>query len=81
MVTVAKLKIVNSIMEFHANGGPKCRNNLHSSAHNIVVTMGGGDANEDKHAHDDNDDHNDLTESQRIEIHIWFIFYHIDFVS
>ena len=44
--------------------------------------MGGGIADEDTHANDDkHDDHNDLTESQRIEIHIWFIFYHIDFVS
>ena len=58
------------------HGGPKCRNNLHSSAHNIVVTMGGGDANEDKHALDDNYDnidHKDFNESQMIEQYKDFI--------
>ena len=40
--------------------------NLHSSADNIVVTMGGGIADEDKHDIDDNIDHNDLDESQMI---------------
>ena len=35
-------------------------------ADNIVVTMGGGDANEDKHdKHNGNVDHNDLDDSQR----------------
>ena len=48
------------------HGGPKCRNNMHSSADNIVVTMGGGIANEDNHDIDDkHDDHNDLDDSQR----------------
>ena len=36
--------------------------NLQCWADNIVVTMGGGIADEDKH--DDNIDHNDLEESQ-----------------
>ena len=50
------------------HGGPKCRYNLHGWAHNIVVTMGGGIANEDEHDDNvDNDDHNDLDESQMIE--------------
>ena len=42
--------------------------NLHCWADNIVVTMGGGIADEDKHdyKHDGNDDHNDLVESQMI---------------
>ena len=35
--------------------GPKCRYNLHCWADNIVVTMGGGIANEDNH----DDDHED----------------------
>ena len=43
--------------------------NLQCWADNIVVTMGGGIADEDKHdKHDGNDDHNDLIESQMIEI-------------
>ena len=57
------------------HGGPKCRYNLQCWADNIVVTMGGGIADEDKHAgiHEHGiDDHNDLTESQRIEIHNQF---------
>ena len=37
--------------------GPKCRYNLYCWADNIVVTMGGGIANEDIH---NNDDHEDL---------------------
>ena len=48
------------------HGGPKCHYTLHSSADNIVVTMGGGIADEDKHDIDDkHDDHNDLDDSQR----------------
>ena len=38
------------------DGGPKCRYTLHSWADNIVVTMGGGIANEDNH----DNDHEDL---------------------
>ena len=42
--------------------------NLHCWADNIVVTMGGGIADEDVHGkHDGSDDHKDLEESQRIE--------------
>ena len=42
--------------------------NLQCWADNIVVTMGGGIADEDVHdKHDGNDDHNDLVESQMIE--------------
>ena len=45
--------------------------NLQCWADNIVVTMGGGIADEDKHAGiHDIDDHNDLVESQMIELHI-----------
>ena len=58
------------------HGGPKCRYNLHSSADNIVVTMGGGIADEDNldnHDKHGNDDHNDLDESQMIEKHNEFL--------
>ena len=47
--------------------------NLHCWADNIVVTMGGGIADEDVHDIDDKhgiDDHNDLVESQMIELHL-----------
>ena len=60
------------------HGGPKCRYNLHSSAHNIVVTMGGGIADEDKH---DIDDHNDLDETQMIELNSIMDFITLTFVS
>ena len=58
------------------HGGPKCRYNLHCWAYNIVVTMGGGIADEDNHDNHDkhgNDDHNDLDESQMIEKHNEFL--------
>ena len=42
--------------------------NLQCWADNIVVTVAAAIADEDKHGkHDDNIDHNDLVESQRIE--------------
>ena len=56
--------------------------NLQCWADNIVVTMGGGIADEDVHDIDDkhgNDDHNDLVESQMIELHL--ILSHKLFVS